>query len=159
MFTPFRREPTARRSTAIIISTFLGTFLIARLIVYAIMAEILPDSLFLHVKGVHIHHFSYGVALLVIVGWYLILRRPKPESRSFFLATWFYGVGLGLTFDEFGMWIMLDDNYWIRQSYDAIVVITLLLLNFAYGKTVLKWLHYFWNSILGFNRKQEEEND
>lgn len=153
----FKREPTTRRSTAIIISTFLGTFLISRLVVYAIMAGFLSESLFLHVRGVHIHHFSYGVAILGIVGLYFILRRPKPESRAFFLATWFYGVGLGLTFDEFGMWIMLDDNYWIRQSYDAIVVITLLLLNITYGKTVIKWLRYFWNSILGFDRRQEEE--
>jgi hypothetical protein len=99
----------------------------------------MPD-LFLTIKGVHIHHFTYGVCILTIVGLYFILKRPELGSSSFKRITFLYGIGLGLTFDEFGMWIRLEDNYWVRQSYDAVVTILLILLNLAYYKSLLSWL-------------------
>ncbi len=68
------------------------------------------------------------------------MRRPELGSRNFRLMTFVYGIGLGLTFDEFGMWVRLKDDYWVRQSYDAIIVISLLLLNIAYYKSVWNWL-------------------
>jgi hypothetical protein len=44
-----------------------------------------------------------------------------------------YGIGLALTFDEFGMWLHLGGPYWQRASFDAVVVIAglLALLGFA----------------------------
>lgn len=93
-------------------------------------------KLFLTVRGVHIHHFTYGVFILAIVGLYLILRRPDVRTRRFEIATMIYGVGLALTFDEFGMWIRLQDNYWVRQSYDAVIVIVFLFLNLAYLRSL-----------------------
>jgi TRAP-type uncharacterized transport system fused permease subunit len=38
-----------------------------------------------------------------------------------------YGVGLALTFDEFGLWLHLGGSYWQRASFDAVVVIAGLL--------------------------------
>ena len=133
------QSPTTKKLIAIIISGFLITFILARLLVYSILAGYLPQELFLHVKGVHIHHFTYGVVILSIVGLYLILKRPPADSRGFKLTAWFFGIGLGLTFDEFGMWIRLEDDYWIRQSYDAIIIVGLLLLNIAYYRPVMNW--------------------
>ena len=105
-------------------------------------------NFFLTVRGVHIHHFTYGVVLLGLVGLHLLLRRPVPESREFRWATLFYGIGLGLTFDEFGMWVRLKDGYWVRQSYDAIIIIILLLLNIAYYKSIGQILRRFiWKPI------------
>jgi hypothetical protein len=34
-----------------------------------------------------------------------------------------FGVGLALTFDEFGMWLHLGGPYWQRASFDAVIVI------------------------------------
>ena len=133
------QSPTTKKLIAIIISAFLITFILARLLVYFILAGYLPPELFLTVRGVHIHHFTYGVVILSIVGLYLILKRPAADSRRFKLAVWFFGIGLGLTFDEFGMWIRLEDDYWIRQSYDAVVIVGLLLLNIAYYRPVMNW--------------------
>lgn len=139
-------SPSIRRSIAIIVSSFLVTFVIARLFVYMVLGHYLPNF-FLTIKGVHIHHFTYGVVILVVVGLYMILRRPKADTKRFFYTTLVYGIGLGLTFDEFGMWIRLQDDYWMRQSYDAIIIVTLLLLNIAYYKPLISLLNMFGKTI------------
>lgn len=142
-------HPSTRRLLAIIGFSFFITFVIARLTVYLVLGHWLPNF-FLTVRGVHIHHFTYGVVILVIDTLYLILKHPKPESRVFRYCTFLYGIGLGLTFDEFGMWVRLEDDYWVRQSYDAIVVVALLLLNIALYPVLrnivireLKWIPRF----------------
>jgi len=38
-----------------------------------------------------------------------------------------YGIGLGLTFDEFGMWLHLNGDYWQRASFDAVIVLAAAL--------------------------------
>ena len=50
-----------------------------------------------------------------------------------------YGIGLGLTFDEFGMWLHLGGPYWQWVSYDAIVTIAGLLALIAYGAQIRKF--------------------
>ncbi len=133
-----------QKLTALILAAFLVTFFISRLIVYLVINGLIWD-LFLTIKGVHIHHFSYGVVILAALGLYLLLKRPAINSRQLRLAAVLYGLGLGLTFDEFGMWIRLEDDYWIRQSYDAVIIVALLLLNIAYFKPLVKTLYErFW---------------
>ena len=124
-----------QRIIGVVIFYFLITFIFSRLIVYLIIGKWLPNF-FLNIRGVHIHHFTYGVIILVLIGLYLIMRRPNAESEIFKICTALYGIGLGLTFDEFGMWVRLADEYWLRQSYDAIIIILLLLLNIAYFRQV-----------------------
>lgn len=131
--------PHNRKIIAIIISAFLCTFGISRLYVYLVLGHLAPD-LFLEINGVHIHHFTYGFFILAFVGFYLLLKRPEIGSRPFRTTALCYGVGLGLAVDEFGMWIRLEDDYWIRQSYDAIIIVTLFLFNLAYWKSLLGWL-------------------
>lgn len=129
-------SPITRKLIALIIFAFLVTFIIARLFVYLVLGHLMPNF-FLTIKGVHVHHFTYGVFILALVGLYLILKRPELGSNAFKWTSLFYGVGLALTFDEFGMWIRLEDDYWVRQSYDAVIIIILLLLNIAYYKSVI----------------------
>lgn len=133
------QSPSIERLIAIIIFSFLATFTISRLMVYLVLEHLMPDF-FLTIKGVHIHHFAYGVFILTVISFYFIIGQPTSGTKRFRWATAIYGIGLGLTFDEFGMWIHLEDNYWIRQSYDAVIIITLLLLNIAYRKFVWRWL-------------------
>jgi hypothetical protein len=132
-------SPTTKKLVSIITFSFLITFACSRLFVYLVLGHLMPDF-FLTIKGVHIHHFTYGLFILVFVGLYLILKRPELGSNSFRNITIIYGIGLGLTFDEFGMWIRLEDDYWVRQSYDAVIIVTLLLVNIAYHKTLFSWL-------------------
>lgn len=116
--------PTARRLALWVLVAFVLTFIASRVVVYLIMSRTIPD-LFVHVGGTHIHHLNYGIFLLSGVGAYLIFHRPAGRQLS--TAAMLYGIGLGLTFDEFGMWLHLGGGYWQRASFDAVVIIASLL--------------------------------
>ena len=119
-----------REVTFWVLGTFLPTFLFARALVY------LAPRIFVSVGGTHIHHFTWGILLLAISGYLaLILQTEVWRTRIAAL----YGIGLALSFDEFGMWLRLQDNYWVRQSYDAVLVILVLLVNVVYFGDF--WLH------------------
>ena len=126
---------TARR----ILVAFLVTFIAARLLALIIMARKIPD-LFLYLGGTHVHHLNYGIFLLAAVGGYL-LWKPAPNRR---LACLLYGVGMGLTFDEFGMWLHLGGSYWQRASWDAVAVIAAGLGLLAYGPALARYRPRHW---------------
>jgi len=126
---------TARR----ILFAFLVTFVAARLLVLLIMARKLPDF-FLYLGGTHVHHLNYGIFLLAAAGGYLLLK-PAPTRR---LACWLYGIGMALTFDEFGMWLHLGGSYWQRASWDAVAVIASGLGLFAYGPALAQYRPRHW---------------
>lgn len=121
----------------LVLAAFVFTFVIARILVIFIMAGKLPPGLFFHVKGTHVHHLNYGIFLLSLSGAYLIFARPVGRRLS--VCAVIYGIGLGLTFDEFGMWLHLGGMYWQRASYDAIVTIASVLALIAYGSTIRQW--------------------
>lgn len=124
----------------IIFFCFLLTFVLSRLWVYLAIKGIVPESFTQNIRGVHVHHFAYGIALTSII-CYLTLTLPGTllEKWKLKLAL-FFGIGLGWTFDEFGMWLRLEDAYWVRQSYDAIVVLSIIFINLIY-------LGNFWRKI------------
>lgn len=134
------RHPTlsddARQRLRLVFITFLTTFVFSRLIVFLIMARRIPD-LFVHVGGTHVHHLNFGIFLLAIVGAYLLFASVTEKSKK--LASVGYGIGLALTFDEFGMWLHLGGGYWQRASFDAIVVLAALLGLFAFAPPLRNW--------------------
>ncbi len=119
-----RNVVPVQRLARLVLTSFLLTFLLARITVFCIETRRLPD-LYLFLGGTHIHHLNYGIFLLVASGAYLLFRQPEGRHRS--AAALIYGVGLGLTFDEFGMWLHLSGEYWQRASFDAVVVIAAVL--------------------------------
>lgn len=102
---------------------FLLAFAVARIVVYSI------PSFHLFIKGIHVHHLSYGIFILASVGYWALVN--KKEKNLLRIAK-IYGIGLGLTFDEFGMWLHLEDNYSLRMSYDAIIIISIIFVNIVY---------------------------
>jgi len=122
---------------------FLIAFAVARISVYTI------PSLHLFVKGIHIHHLNYGIFILASVGYWALVN--KKEKNLFMIAK-IYGIGLGLTFDEFGMWLHLEDDYSIRLSYDAIILISIVFINIVYfgeiWKKIIKKNLLFWKKVL-----------
>ncbi len=121
-------EPTDRLARHVLLA-FVATFAASRAMVFLIMAQLVPN-LFLFLHGTHVHHLNYGIFLLSAVGGYSVLRRP--EGRAAERTAIIYGVALGLTFDEFGMWLHLGGSYWQRASVDAVVLLASLLALIAF---------------------------
>ena len=119
-----RRDLGAAALARRVLVAFVFTFVAARVLVFLIMSRRAPD-LFLHVGGTHVHHLNYGIFLLAGTGAYLLFAGPCGGRRS--AAAAMYGVGLALTFDEFGMWLHLGGGYWQRASFDAVAVLAALL--------------------------------
>ena len=84
------RPKTGKEIPFLILISFLATFAVSRLIV-----NYFPD-LFLQVRGTHVHHFAYGVVLLVLL-CYFLLTQPR-SSRTRLKLSLIYGVALGLAF-------------------------------------------------------------
>jgi hypothetical protein len=95
-----------------------------RLIVY-----FYSPYVYIYIYGTHVHHFTWGIILLTIAG-FAALYINKPKWRP--LVASLYGIGLALAFDEIGMWLFLDSNYWMRISYDVMITITFMLVNTVY---------------------------
>jgi lysyl-tRNA synthetase class 2 len=58
------------------------------------------------------------------------------ESPWFEIAALGFGIGVGLTIDEFALWVHLDDVYWAeegRRSIDATVIAVLLMAIIMFG--------------------------
>ena len=90
--------------------------MVSRIFVFLIMSDELPNFyFFLH--GTHVHHLNYGIFLLATVCGYSVFRRPVGRKAE--ITALLYGVAMGLTFDEFGMWLHLGGSYWQRASVDS----------------------------------------
>ena len=141
-----RRAPDRVRASRLardVLYCFLLTFIAARVVVFLVMVRWIPD-LYLHLAGTHVHHLNYGIFMLAGVGGYLLFRRPAGRVLS--LTAAIYGVGLGLTFDEFGMWLHLGGSYWQRASFDAVVVIAALLGLIAYSPRLRRLRARHWRA-------------
>ncbi|MGN6255237.1 MAG: hypothetical protein ACTHO8_09705 [Solirubrobacterales bacterium] len=87
-------------------------------------------------SGVHLHHLVFGIVTMMIFGaggFLAFGQSPWTEICAFA-----FGVGAGLTIDEFALWVYLDDVYWAeegRSSIDATVIaaagMMLVLLGFT----------------------------
>jgi hypothetical protein len=76
--------------------------------------------------GLHVHHLVFGIVLLLVCGFALALQ---PDSPWLEIAAAGFGVGAGLTLDEYALWLHLEDVYWAeegRRSVDAVIVATLV---------------------------------
>ena len=72
--------------------------------------------------GLHIHHLVFGIVLMMLSGFLNFVL--QPSSPWFEVLAGVFGVGVGLTLDEFALWLYLDDVYWSeegRSSVDAVV--------------------------------------
>ena len=125
-----------RQLARLVLFVFLLTFVLARAVVFGIMARWLPD-LFLHLGGTHVHHLNYGIFLLCGAGAWMLFAPPTGRRRS--ACAVFYAIGLALTFDEFGMWLHLGGGYWQRASFDAVTVIAAVLALIAYAPARGQW--------------------
>ncbi len=136
---------THRRARQILFA-FLVTFVAARLLVLVMQLGWLPD-LHMSLGDTHVHHLAVGIVLLAAVGGGLLLFRPRAIGLN--VASTLYGIGLALTFDEFGMWLHLEDVYWQRGSFDAVVTIAAALGIVAAGPSLKRLRPRHWKAAVG----------
>jgi hypothetical protein len=77
--------------------------------------------------GVHLHHLVWGISLLLISGFAAFVS--DLYSPWWQITSIAFGIGAGLTLDEFALWVYLRDVYWSaegRDSIDAVILVTLI---------------------------------
>jgi hypothetical protein len=86
--------------------------------------------------GLHVHHLVFGIVAMLLAGF--LGFAVQPDSPWFEILAIVFGIGAGLTLDEYALWLHLEDVYWAeegRRSVDAVIVATvvagLILLGFV----------------------------
>jgi hypothetical protein len=132
----FRRLNLGRRVALRALAAFLVTFALLRIITAVIRFDLWPHGPFRYVitrSGLHIHHLFWGIWLLMATGFVaLATRDPRWHLR---IAP-IFGVALGLTLDEFALWLRLADVYWTPEGVaslktSAVVAACLALYGFG----------------------------
>jgi len=112
------------------IISFMVSFGVTR-----IFTTLKPDTV-LTGGGYHIHHFWFGLLMVVIGGWLGISYTSERADR---IAATIFGAGGGIIGDEFGLLLTLGD-YWTEITYTLVVVFlaaaSMLSLFFRYSDKI-----------------------
>lgn len=114
---------TGRQPELLFFVAFLLSFAFIRTSAHMIRAQVAWWPGNVEVGGTHIHHLVWGILLLLIAGYVGVAIAPGSPSHE--IVAVLFGVGAGLTLDEFALWLNLRDVYWSsegRRSIDAVIV-------------------------------------
>ena len=119
-------EP-GRGAAFLVLLAFLLAFLFIRTSARMIRAQVSwwPGNVETS-SGLHLHHLVWGISLM-LTGGFVAFALATPAEPWFQLCAVAFGIGAGLTFDEFALWLRLEDVYWSdqgRASLDAVVLVT-----------------------------------
>jgi hypothetical protein len=116
---------------------FLAGFLLIRLSVRMIRAQVKWWPGNITPGGQHIHHVVFGIVLMLVSGISLVAVFEDGTRETGAVLAALFGVGAALVLDEFALVFYLKDVYWSEQgraSVDAVFVAVagtgLLLLGF-----------------------------
>jgi len=77
------------------------------------------------IPGLHIHHYVYGIFILTAAGYLALVF--KSHRATLWIAL-LYGLGVGLTFDEFGMWLNPPFQRGVRWSTNGLTIVIVALV-------------------------------
>ena len=114
---------TGRLAQFLFFTAFLFSWGFIRTSAHLIRAQVgwWPGNV--EVGGTHIHHLVWGIIMLILTGWIGVTVQPDAPWHEILAVL--FGIGTGLTLDEFALWLNLKDVYWEkegRRSIDAVVV-------------------------------------
>lgn len=116
-----------QQGTFLVLAGFLGSFGFIRMSTRIMRSPRMswwPGSV-VSDGGVHVHHLVFGIVAMIAGGVMAIGIWSSPWWE---ISCAIFGIGVGLTVDEFALWLHLDDVYWSeegRSSIDAAVVAAL----------------------------------
>jgi hypothetical protein len=135
---PFPETTDPGTGTAfLVLSAFLITFLFIRTSARLIRNPKVtwwPGNI--EAGDLHIHHLVWGICLVLISGF--LGFAAELQSPWWHIAAIAFGVGAGLTIDEFALWLYLRDVYWSDQgrlSVDAAIIATVFAALVVLGTT------------------------
>jgi hypothetical protein len=114
---------TGRLAAFVFFVGLLGTFGFIRTSTWMIRKQVSWWPGNVQVGGTHVHHLVWGIFLMMIFGYVGIVLQPDSPWRE--IVTALFAIGMGLTLDEFALWLELKDVYWSkdgRKSIDAMIV-------------------------------------
>lgn len=133
-------EENHEQAVFLVLVGFLGSFAFIRMSTRIIRSESVswwPGNVESE-SGVHVHHLVFGIVTMMIAGTLAFVadgRTPLTE-----ICALGFGVGVGLTIDEFALWVHLEDVYWAkegRSSIDATVIAASVMLLIVLGANPL----------------------
>jgi hypothetical protein len=114
---------TGRQAEFLYFVAFLASFGFIRTSAHMIRAQVSWWPGNVEVGGTHIHHLVWGILLLLVFGYVGVAIAPPTPWHE--IVAVLFGIGTGLTLDEFALWLNLEDVYWSqkgRRSIDAVIV-------------------------------------
>src|SRR5438132_5340161 len=140
----YRRLDLGRRIALRVLITFLLTFVVLRAITAIIHYELFPHGPFRNLvtaSGLHIHHLFWGILLLMVTGFVALATRAELWHLRIAVI---FGIALGLTLDEFALWLRLADVYWSPEGVESLKAgsfVAALLALYASGQP-------FWHDVV-----------
>lgn len=114
---------TDRLAPFLFFVALLATFAFIRTSTHMIRAQVSWWPGNVSVGGTHVHHLVWGILALLVFGYLGVVVQPQSPWHE--IVTVLFGIGAGLTLDEFALWLELEDVYWEaegRKSIDAMIV-------------------------------------
>lgn len=123
-------DDPGQRAGVLVLLGFLGSFAFIRMSTRLMRSPRVPwwPGSIESSGGVHVHHLVFGIVLMIVSGFCVFALAPEQGLGLDVLAILF-GIGVGLTVDEFALWLYLEDVYWTREgrsSVDMAIVVALL---------------------------------
>jgi lysyl-tRNA synthetase class 2 len=120
-------ERDAQRAGLVLLVAMLLSFLFIRFSTRMIRAEVSWWPGNVTPGGLHIHHLVFGIVLMMLAGFLGFAIQPASPWLEILAAA--FGIGVGLTLDEFALWLYLEDVYWAeegRRSVDAVILASII---------------------------------
>jgi hypothetical protein len=103
-----------------VLAGFIGSFAFIRMSTRLMRSPKVPwwPGSVVSDSGVHLHHLVFGIITMMAAGALGFLSFGRSPSTEICAA--FFGIGAGLTIDEFALWVHLEDVYWAEQGRSSI---------------------------------------
>ncbi|HKT83733.1 MAG TPA: hypothetical protein VJQ84_07830, partial [Solirubrobacterales bacterium] len=133
-------EDSHEQGVFLVLVGFLGSFAFIRMSTRIIRSEAIswwPGNIESE-SGVHVHHLVFGIVTMMVAGTLAFVADGR--TPFFEICALGFGIGVGLTIDEFALWVHLEDVYWAkegRSSIDATVIAAAAMMLVVLGANPL----------------------
>src|ERR1700745_2434465 len=114
-----------------VVSGFAATAAGARL-----FSRMFPRLHWEPVAGLHIHHYVYGILILTVAGYLALIFK---SSRATGWIALLYALGVGLTFDEFGIWFNPPFVRGVRWDSHGLMAVAVVFGLLALASIIKDW--------------------